>query len=175
MHSTCQRVLQAPEAWCGLEGTLGSSLPRLLVGGLSSLPWGLLQKAVHSMAAGFPQNEWSRQKDFESYHDALYDLVSPLILFVRSKSPSLALTERQRISLGCEFWKLGIMRGHPGGQLPLLDSKKTMNSINSYWVPSMYETLCWVLGLQQQVSGEQGMSPALTEFTIQEGSWVLRN
>lgn len=161
MHSICQRVLQAPEAWCGLEGTLGSSLPRLLAGGLSSLPWGLLQKAVHSMAAGFPQNEWSRQKDFwELPWWPSYDLVSPLILFVRSKSPSLALTERQRISLGCEFWKLGIMQGHPGGQLPLLDSKKTMNSINSYWLPSMYETLCWVLGLQQSVESKVCLLPS---------------
>lgn len=80
------------------------------------------------MAASFPQ-EWSREKDIESYHDALYDLISPLIVFVRSKSATL--TERERISLGCEFWKLGIMRGHLGGQLPLLDAKKTMNSINS--------------------------------------------
>lgn len=81
-------------------------------------------------AAGFPQDEWSRQKDIESYHDALYDLVPPLILFVRSKSASLAFTERERISLGCEFWKLGITRGHLRDQLPLLDAKKTMNSIN---------------------------------------------
>src|SRR5574340_1012529 len=81
-------------------------------------------------AAGFPQDEWSRQKDIESYHDALYDLVPPLILFVRSKSASVALTERERISLGCEFWKLGITRGHLRDQLPLLDAKKTMNSIN---------------------------------------------
>ena len=47
------------------------------------------------MAAGFPQNEWSRQKDIESYHDALYDLVPHLILFVRSTSARLALTERE--------------------------------------------------------------------------------
>lgn len=80
------------------------------------------------MAASFPQ-EWSREKDIESYHDALYDLISPLIVFVRSKSATL--TERERISLGCEFWKLGIMRGHLGGQLPLLDAKKTIQSILS--------------------------------------------
>ena len=100
----------------------------------ASVPYheGFSRRLFTAWQLASPRMSGPDRKTFESYHDALYDLVSPLILFVRSKSPSLALTERQRISLGCEFWKLGIMRGHPGGQLPLLDSKKTMNSINSY-------------------------------------------
>jgi len=50
-----------------LEDSLLSSITWLLIGHLRSSPYGPLYRVAHDMAADFPQNKYSEEREQEGY------------------------------------------------------------------------------------------------------------
>lgn len=120
----------------------------------------------------FPQ--WVVRKEREaSSRIASDELTVPLVLSVRSKSPSLARIEREGLRKAVHIR----MGGHLGGWLPLLHSNVT-NSTNTDWVPS--SRVCTGPGIQRSVESKvQGPQNSQTLQSSREagcsttGAWEL--
>lgn len=85
------------EAWLGLEDPLLNSLTRLWAGGLNSTARGLLHRTTSQPGSWLPPERVVQRERDCSGHSAFYDSVSPLILFVRRKSPTLVHIPRAGI------------------------------------------------------------------------------
>lgn len=89
---------------------------------------------------------------------------------VRSRSPSRAHTARERITYAVSTRSTGGLSWTSATTVRFYGN----NGFNQHLVSSLYVTDP-VLGARDGMVIGKYMAPALAEFTIQEGSWVLNN